>query len=154
MLKTTLIKCCFFAVVSPLHETVTRVQKGCTGLQWWSQLRNSGLYHSWWSVSGGEWKKPTIYFLLFRTCTYYKLLLMIQITKSNYLIVLLSLFYILQIFQYNIRSYPTTIFYNQSVPHQYHGHHDSYHILEFIQVNIYCTSWFLCRCKFLHFNLK
>lgn len=102
----------------------------------------------WWV------KKPTIYFLLFRTCTYYKLLLMIQITKSNYLIVLLSLFYILQIFQYNIRSYPTTIFYNQSVPHQYHGHHDSYHILEFIQVNIYCTSWFLCRCKFLHFNLK
>ncbi|XP_048776636.2 dnaJ homolog subfamily C member 10-like [Ostrea edulis] len=34
---------------------------------------------------------------------------------------------------YNIRSYPTTIFYNQSIPHQYHGHHDSFHILEFIQ---------------------
>ncbi|KAK3083050.1 hypothetical protein FSP39_012593 [Pinctada imbricata] len=34
---------------------------------------------------------------------------------------------------YNIRSYPTTIFYNQSVPHQYHGHHSAHSMVEFIQ---------------------
>jgi len=36
--------------------------------------------------------------------------------------------------QYNVRSYPTTIFYNQTVPHQYHGHHNVHAIVEFIQV--------------------
>lgn len=49
---------------------------------------------------------------------------------------------------YNIRSYPTTIFYNQSVPHQYHGHHDSYHILEFIQDTLSPPVVVLDREKF------
>ncbi|XP_035828946.1 dnaJ homolog subfamily C member 10 [Aplysia californica] len=35
--------------------------------------------------------------------------------------------------KYNIHSYPTTIFYNASVPHQYHGHHTAKHLLEFIE---------------------
>ncbi|KAJ8320691.1 hypothetical protein KUTeg_002278 [Tegillarca granosa] len=34
---------------------------------------------------------------------------------------------------YNIRSYPTTILYNRSVPHQYHGHHSASNMVEFIQ---------------------
>ncbi|XP_076088842.1 dnaJ homolog subfamily C member 10-like [Mytilus galloprovincialis] len=34
---------------------------------------------------------------------------------------------------YNIRSYPTTILYNSTKPHQYSGHHSAEHILEFIQ---------------------
>ncbi|KAL4217269.1 DnaJ subfamily C member 10 [Mactra antiquata] len=34
---------------------------------------------------------------------------------------------------YNVRSYPTTILYNQSVPHQYHGHHNSMAMMEFIE---------------------
>lgn len=34
---------------------------------------------------------------------------------------------------YNIRSYPTTILYNNSKPHQYNGHHSAAHIVEFIQ---------------------
>lgn len=34
---------------------------------------------------------------------------------------------------YNVRSYPTTILYNQSVPHQYHGQHNVHSIVEFIQ---------------------
>ncbi|XP_059164242.1 dnaJ homolog subfamily C member 10-like [Physella acuta] len=37
---------------------------------------------------------------------------------------------------YNIRSYPTTILYNQSVPHQYHGQHSASHLAEFIQDTI------------------
>lgn len=37
-------------------------------------------------------------------------------------------------FQYNVRSYPTTILYNQSVPHHYHGHHNVHAMVEFIQV--------------------
>ncbi|KAH9495740.1 DnaJ sub C member 10 [Bulinus truncatus] len=32
----------------------------------------------------------------------------------------------------HIHSYPTTILYNQSIPHQYHGHHSVKHLLEFI----------------------
>ncbi|CAH1790318.1 unnamed protein product [Owenia fusiformis] len=35
--------------------------------------------------------------------------------------------------KYNIRSYPTTILFNQSVPHQYHGHHSVNGIKEFIE---------------------
>lgn len=70
-----------FAVVSPLHETVTRVQKGCTGLQWWSQLWNSGLYHSWRSMSSGEWKKKSHNYLHF-IYMYYKWLILIQIIMS------------------------------------------------------------------------
>ena len=42
--------------------------------------------------------------------------------------------YILFLLQYNIRSYPTTILYNQSVPHQFQGHHNAESITEFIQV--------------------
>ncbi|XP_067687759.1 dnaJ homolog subfamily C member 10-like [Haliotis asinina] len=34
---------------------------------------------------------------------------------------------------YNIRSYPTTILYNQSRPHQFHGHHTADSIVEFLQ---------------------
>ncbi|KAH3752172.1 dnaJ homolog subfamily C member 10-like [Dreissena polymorpha] len=34
---------------------------------------------------------------------------------------------------YNVRSYPTTILYNQSIPHQYHGHHNVHAMVEFIQ---------------------
>lgn len=69
------------AVVSPLHETVTRVQKGCTGLQRWSQLWNSGLYHSWRSMSSGEWKKKSHSYLYF-IYMYYKWLILIQIIMS------------------------------------------------------------------------
>lgn len=34
---------------------------------------------------------------------------------------------------YNVRSYPTTILYNHSVPHQYQGHHNVHSLVEFIQ---------------------
>lgn len=34
---------------------------------------------------------------------------------------------------YGIRSYPTTIFYNHTIPHQYHGQHSVNTIVEFIQ---------------------
>ncbi|KAL3855342.1 hypothetical protein ACJMK2_014558 [Sinanodonta woodiana] len=34
---------------------------------------------------------------------------------------------------HNIHSYPTTILYNQTVPHQFHGHHNVHSIIEFIQ---------------------
>ncbi|CAL1536324.1 unnamed protein product [Lymnaea stagnalis] len=37
---------------------------------------------------------------------------------------------------YNIRSYPTTILYNQSIPHQYHGQHSVNHLVEFIEDTI------------------
>ncbi|XP_013395942.1 dnaJ homolog subfamily C member 10 [Lingula anatina] len=37
---------------------------------------------------------------------------------------------------YNIRSYPTTIFYNQSTPFQFHGHHNAHSIKEFLQDTI------------------
>jgi DnaJ family protein C protein 10 len=36
--------------------------------------------------------------------------------------------------QYGIRSYPTTILFNNSVPHNYHGHHTAGDIGEFIHV--------------------
>lgn len=35
--------------------------------------------------------------------------------------------------KYNIRSYPTTIFYNESIPHQFHGNHFAQDIVEFIE---------------------
>lgn len=34
---------------------------------------------------------------------------------------------------YNIRSYPTTIFYNQTEPHQFNGHHSASALVEFIK---------------------
>ncbi|KAK7113286.1 dnaJ homolog subfamily C member 10-like [Littorina saxatilis] len=34
---------------------------------------------------------------------------------------------------YNVRSYPTTIFYNQTVPHQFSGHHSASALIEFIK---------------------
>lgn len=34
---------------------------------------------------------------------------------------------------YNVHSYPTTILYNQSKPHQYHGHHNVHALGEFIE---------------------
>ena len=40
-------------------------------------------------------------------------------------------------FQYNIRSYPTTIFYNHTVPHQFHGHHKASAIVEFLEVCLF-----------------
>jgi DnaJ family protein C protein 10 len=36
--------------------------------------------------------------------------------------------------QYNIRSYPTTILFNQSSPHNYMGHHSAHEIADFIEV--------------------
>ena len=38
-------------------------------------------------------------------------------------------------FQYNIRSYPTTILYNNSIPHQFTGHHTADDLVEFIEVS-------------------
>ena len=38
-------------------------------------------------------------------------------------------------FQYNIRSYPTTILYNNSIPHQFTGHHTAADLVEFIEVS-------------------
>ncbi|ELT92793.1 hypothetical protein CAPTEDRAFT_228052 [Capitella teleta] len=35
--------------------------------------------------------------------------------------------------QYGVKSYPTTMFYNQSTPHQFDGHHHASHIVEFLQ---------------------
>ncbi|XP_048578142.1 dnaJ homolog subfamily C member 10 isoform X2 [Nematostella vectensis] len=35
--------------------------------------------------------------------------------------------------QYNIRSYPTTILYNNSQPHQFIGHHNALDIIEFVE---------------------
>ena len=35
----------------------------------------------------------------------------------------------------NIRSYPTTIFYNQSVPHQFHGDRSANALVEFVKVS-------------------
>ncbi|XP_066942264.1 dnaJ homolog subfamily C member 10-like [Macrobrachium rosenbergii] len=34
--------------------------------------------------------------------------------------------------KFNIRQYPTTILYNQSVPHEYTGHHSATHLVEFV----------------------
>ncbi|XP_068227314.1 dnaJ homolog subfamily C member 10-like [Palaemon carinicauda] len=34
--------------------------------------------------------------------------------------------------RYNIRQYPTTILYNQSVPHEYTGHHSASNLVEFV----------------------
>ena len=42
--------------------------------------------------------------------------------------------------QYNIGSYPTTIFYNQSVPHHYRGHHTANGLVEFMQVRSLCYN--------------
>ena len=39
------------------------------------------------------------------------------------------------IFQYNIRSYPTTILYNNSIPHQFTGHHTAADLVEFVEVS-------------------
>ena len=38
-------------------------------------------------------------------------------------------------FQYNIRSYPTTVFYNQSVPHSFSGYHTADDLVEFVLVS-------------------
>ena len=38
------------------------------------------------------------------------------------------------VFQYGVQSYPTTVLYNQSVPHHFHGHHTAQHIVQFLQV--------------------
>lgn len=38
--------------------------------------------------------------------------------------------------KYGIRSYPTTMLYNKTVPQQYHGHHTSHYIAEFIEDNM------------------
>ncbi|XP_076340321.1 dnaJ homolog subfamily C member 10-like [Tachypleus tridentatus] len=35
--------------------------------------------------------------------------------------------------KYNIRSYPTTILYNHSIPHQFHGSHSAKDIVDFVQ---------------------
>ncbi|XP_018025589.1 dnaJ homolog subfamily C member 10-like [Hyalella azteca] len=35
--------------------------------------------------------------------------------------------------RFNVRSYPTTILYNGSVPHQYSGHHNPHNIVEFVK---------------------
>ena len=35
--------------------------------------------------------------------------------------------------QFNIRSYPTTIFFNGSKPHYYHGEHSAEALSEFVQ---------------------
>lgn len=37
-------------------------------------------------------------------------------------------------FQYQVQSYPTTVLYNQTVPHRFHGHHHVRDIVEFLQV--------------------
>ena len=37
--------------------------------------------------------------------------------------------------QYNIRSYPTTILYNNSIPHQFTGHHTAADLVEFVEVS-------------------
>ncbi|KAK7501374.1 hypothetical protein BaRGS_00007499 [Batillaria attramentaria] len=34
---------------------------------------------------------------------------------------------------YNVRSYPTTVFYNQTVPHEFNGHHTAVAMIEFIK---------------------
>ncbi len=36
--------------------------------------------------------------------------------------------------QYNVGSYPTTILFNQTIPHNYHGDHTVEHLHDFIQV--------------------
>ncbi|XP_015751062.1 PREDICTED: dnaJ homolog subfamily C member 10-like [Acropora digitifera] len=36
---------------------------------------------------------------------------------------------------YNIRSYPTTILYNNSIPHQFSGHHTAADLVEFVEVS-------------------
>lgn len=36
--------------------------------------------------------------------------------------------------QYNVRSFPTTILYNNSIPSLYHGQHNALDISEFIEV--------------------
>lgn len=35
--------------------------------------------------------------------------------------------------QYNIRAYPTTVFFNQSTPHEFHGHHSVDSMVEFLE---------------------
>lgn len=54
-------------------------------------------------------------------------------------------------FQYNVRSYPTTIFYNQTVPHQFSGHHSASALIEFIKVRQYSEvieEYVLCFCVY------
>ena len=46
------------------------------------------------------------------------------------------------IFQYNIRSYPTTILYNNSIPHQFTGHHTAADLVEFVEVSTVLTYKF------------
>lgn len=45
-----------------------------------------------------------------------------------------KLSFFVSIFQYNIRSYPTTILYNNSIPHQFTGHHTAADLVEFVEV--------------------
>ncbi|KAB7503108.1 DnaJ-like protein subfamily C member 10 [Armadillidium nasatum] len=35
--------------------------------------------------------------------------------------------------RFNIHQYPTTIFYNKTVPHEYHGHHSASHLIDFVR---------------------
>ena len=37
--------------------------------------------------------------------------------------------------QFNIRSYPTTVLFNNSIPHNYNGQHSAQDLTDFIQVN-------------------
>ena len=45
------------------------------------------------------------------------------------------------VFQYNVRSYPTTIFYNQTVPHQFSGHHSAAALVDFIKARCSIQSF-------------
>ncbi|KAK0067173.1 dnaJ subfamily C member 10 [Biomphalaria pfeifferi] len=51
---------------------------------------------------------------------------------------------------YNIRSYPTTILYNQSIPHQYHGQHTVKNLLEFIEDTMKPPVIILDQHSFFH----
>jgi DnaJ homolog subfamily C member 10 len=50
--------------------------------------------------------------------------------------------------QYNVRSYPTTILFNKTVPHQYHGRHSSEDLSDFIQDILNPTVFILNRDSF------
>lgn len=50
--------------------------------------------------------------------------------------------------QYNIRSYPTTILFNNTTPHQYHGHHSADELFDFVNDILNPTVYYLTYDKF------
>ena len=53
-----------------------------------------------------------------------------MINRPKKKVVAIDLFFL----QYNIRSYPSTVFYNNTMPHSFRGRHSADTLIEFIEV--------------------